>query len=101
MEDVVSEPIAGNETVEVESEKSYRCINYCIFYINLAVKITQLRNPINNRFAGLLVVLTDLTELIKAQRMLVWREVAKRIAHETWGRSVTDINAIIRSARTR
>ncbi|MBN2345725.1 MAG: HAMP domain-containing protein [Candidatus Aminicenantes bacterium] len=51
-------------------------------YINLAVKITQLRSPINNRFAGLLVVLTDLTELIKAQRMLVWREVAKRIAHE-------------------
>jgi two-component system nitrogen regulation sensor histidine kinase NtrY len=51
-------------------------------YINLAVKITQLRNPINNRFGGLLVVLTDLTELIKAQRMLVWREVAKRIAHE-------------------
>jgi two-component system nitrogen regulation sensor histidine kinase NtrY len=50
--------------------------------INLAVKITQLRNPINNRFSGLLVVLTDLTELIKAQRMLVWREVAKRIAHE-------------------
>lgn len=51
-------------------------------FINLAVKITQLRNPINSRFAGLLVVLTDLTELIKAQRMLVWREVAKRIAHE-------------------
>jgi len=51
-------------------------------YINLAVKITQLRNPINNRFAGLLVVFTDLTELIKAQRLLVWREVAKRIAHE-------------------
>ena len=50
--------------------------------INLAVKITQLRNPINNRFSGLLVVVTDLTELIKAQRMLVWREVAKRIAHE-------------------
>ncbi|MDD8012079.1 MAG: ATP-binding protein [Acidobacteriota bacterium] len=51
-------------------------------YINMAVKVTQLRNPINSRFAGLLVVLTDLTELIKAQRMLVWREVAKRIAHE-------------------
>ena len=51
-------------------------------YINMAVKVTQLRNPINSHFAGLLVVLTDLTELIKAQRMLVWREVAKRIAHE-------------------
>jgi two-component system nitrogen regulation sensor histidine kinase NtrY len=50
--------------------------------LNLAVKITQIRNPINDKFAGILVVLTDLTELIKAQRMLVWREVAKRIAHE-------------------
>jgi len=48
----------------------------------LGVKITQLRNPINNKFFGILVVLTDLTELIKAQRMMVWREVAKRIAHE-------------------
>jgi len=50
--------------------------------LNLATKITQIRNPVNNRFSGILVVLTDLTELIKAQRMLVWREVAKRIAHE-------------------
>lgn len=50
--------------------------------LNLAIKVTQIRNPINNQFSGLLVVLTDLTELIKAQRMLVWREVAKRIAHE-------------------
>jgi two-component system nitrogen regulation sensor histidine kinase NtrY len=50
--------------------------------INLASKITQTRNPMNNKFSGLLVVLTDLTELMKAQRMLVWREVAKRIAHE-------------------
>ncbi|MCP4155209.1 MAG: HAMP domain-containing protein [bacterium] len=50
--------------------------------LNLAIKITQIRNPINNKFSGILVVLTDLTELMKAQRMLVWREVAKRIAHE-------------------
>lgn len=50
--------------------------------LNLAIKVTQIRNPVDNQFSGLLVVLTDLTELIKAQRMLVWREVAKRIAHE-------------------
>ena len=50
--------------------------------LNLAVKITQIRNPINNKFSGILVVLTDLTQLMKAQRLLVWREVAKRIAHE-------------------
>lgn len=50
--------------------------------LNLAIKITQIRNPINNKFSGILVVLTDLTDLMKAQRMMVWREVAKRIAHE-------------------
>ncbi len=50
--------------------------------MNLAAKITQNRNPINNKFSGLLVVLTDLSDLIRAQRTLVWREVAKRIAHE-------------------
>jgi len=50
--------------------------------LNLATKISQIRNPIDNQFTGILVVLTDLTELMKAQRMLVWREVAKRIAHE-------------------
>ena len=50
--------------------------------LTLATKITQIRNPVDNRFSGILVVLTDLTDLIKAQRMLVWREVAKRIAHE-------------------
>ncbi len=50
--------------------------------VNLAVRVTQIRQPGNNRFAGVLVVLTDLSDLIKAQRMLVWREVARRVAHE-------------------
>jgi two-component system nitrogen regulation sensor histidine kinase NtrY len=50
--------------------------------LNLAIRITQIRNPISNKFSGILVVITDLTELIRAQRLLVWREVAKRIAHE-------------------
>ena len=50
--------------------------------LNLATKITQIRNPENKKFSGLLVVLTDLTALMKAKRLLVWREVAKRIAHE-------------------
>ncbi len=33
-------------------------------------------------FMGLVMVLDDLTELEKAQRMAAWREVARRIAHE-------------------
>ena len=31
---------------------------------------------------GLVVLMDDLTELEKAQRMAAWREVARRIAHE-------------------
>jgi two-component system nitrogen regulation sensor histidine kinase NtrY len=50
--------------------------------INLAVRITHIRDPLSNKFTGLIVVLTNLTELIRAQKMLVWKEVAKRIAHE-------------------
>jgi len=50
--------------------------------VNLAVRVTQIRQAGTNRFAGVLVVLTDLSDLIKAQRMLVWREVARRVAHE-------------------
>lgn len=50
--------------------------------LNLAMRITQIRNPINNTSSGILVVFTELTQLIKAQRVMVWREVAKRIAHE-------------------
>jgi len=50
--------------------------------LNIAVKISQMKNPVNKKFGGILVVLTDLSALIKAQKMMVWREVAKRIAHE-------------------
>ncbi|MBW2568573.1 MAG: HAMP domain-containing protein [Deltaproteobacteria bacterium] len=34
------------------------------------------------RHMGIVMVLDDLTELEKAQRMVAWREVARRIAHE-------------------
>ncbi len=34
------------------------------------------------RYMGAVVVLDDLTDLEKAQRMAAWREVARRIAHE-------------------
>ena len=31
---------------------------------------------------GTVVVFDDLTQIVKAQRMAAWREVARRIAHE-------------------
>jgi two-component system nitrogen regulation sensor histidine kinase NtrY len=47
----------------------------------LLVNVTTLKDE-NNEFVGTVVVFDDLTQLLKAQRMAAWREVARRIAHE-------------------
>ncbi len=49
--------------------------------LTLLVNLTTLRDE-NSEFMGTVVVFDDLTELIRAQRMAAWREVARRIAHE-------------------
>ena len=49
--------------------------------IILLVNVTNLKDE-NNEFMGTVVVFDDLTQLLKAQRMAAWREVARRIAHE-------------------
>ena len=48
---------------------------------SLVASATALRGP-DGEYAGTVVVLDDLTELLKAQRVAAWREVAQRIAHE-------------------
>jgi two-component system nitrogen regulation sensor histidine kinase NtrY len=49
--------------------------------LSLLASATALRGP-EDEYAGTVVVLDDLTELLKAQRVAAWREVAQRIAHE-------------------
>jgi two-component system, NtrC family, nitrogen regulation sensor histidine kinase NtrY len=49
--------------------------------ITLLVNLTMLKDE-NGEFLGTVVVFDDLTQVIKAQRMAAWREVARRIAHE-------------------
>jgi two-component system, NtrC family, nitrogen regulation sensor histidine kinase NtrY len=49
--------------------------------LTLLVNLTTLRDE-NDEFMGTVVVFDDLTQLIRAQRMAAWREVARRIAHE-------------------
>jgi two-component system nitrogen regulation sensor histidine kinase NtrY len=49
--------------------------------LTLLTNLTVLKDE-NEQFMGMVVVLDDLTSLIKAQRMAAWREVARRIAHE-------------------
>jgi two-component system nitrogen regulation sensor histidine kinase NtrY len=49
--------------------------------LTLLAMATALRGP-ESDYAGAVVVIDDLTELLKAQRLAAWREVAQRIAHE-------------------
>ena len=48
---------------------------------SLAVSLSSLEDPRRGSI-GLLIVLEDLTQLIRAQKIAAWREVARRMAHE-------------------
>ncbi len=47
----------------------------------LQMSLTMLRDE-QGEFLGSVLVLDDLTQMMKGQRMAAWREVARRIAHE-------------------
>jgi len=49
--------------------------------LSLLINLTTLRDE-EGKSLGVVAVFDDLTQLIKAQRMAAWREVARRIAHE-------------------
>jgi len=49
--------------------------------LHVAVQVSALRGGAGER-VGTLVMVEDLTDLLRAQRAVAWREVAKRIAHE-------------------
>jgi len=49
--------------------------------LTLLVNLSLMRDE-NGDFIGTVIVFDDLTQLLKAQRMAAWREVARRIAHE-------------------
>jgi two-component system nitrogen regulation sensor histidine kinase NtrY len=48
---------------------------------SLLIHLTTLRDE-ERRSLGVVAVFDDLTQMVKAQRMAAWREVARRIAHE-------------------
>ncbi len=49
---------------------------------SFAMYLTALRHERTGQYLGMVLVMDDLTELERAQRMAAWREVARRIAHE-------------------
>ena len=49
--------------------------------IALRVRMTSLRND-RDDYVGLVIAFDDLTQTMRLQRVLAWREVARRIAHD-------------------
>ncbi|MBW1713017.1 MAG: HAMP domain-containing protein, partial [Deltaproteobacteria bacterium] len=49
--------------------------------VSLLLRLTELKNQAGQGL-GLVLVIEDLTDLEKAQRVAAWQEVARRIAHE-------------------
>lgn len=49
--------------------------------IPVLLNLTMLKDD-NNKYFGIVAVLEDLSHLLKSQRMMAWKEVAQRIAHE-------------------
>jgi two-component system nitrogen regulation sensor histidine kinase NtrY len=49
--------------------------------LTLLASLTALQGP-GHDYLGIVLVFDDLTELLSAQRLAAWREVAQRIAHE-------------------
>ncbi|MBI2026358.1 MAG: PAS domain S-box protein [Deltaproteobacteria bacterium] len=47
----------------------------------LLASVAGVRNE-DNDYSGMVVVIEDLTELLTAQKVAAWREIAKQIAHE-------------------
>jgi two-component system nitrogen regulation sensor histidine kinase NtrY len=62
----------------LEREMRFRRDGHAVTLLGSA---TALHGP-DGEYAGMVLVFDDLTELLKAQRLAAWREVAQRIAHE-------------------
>ncbi|MBU4319329.1 MAG: HAMP domain-containing protein [Proteobacteria bacterium] len=67
---------SGKDDVELPLKLTVKAIPRSFW-----VHVNALKDETGNQ-VGTLMVFNDLTDLEKAQRMLAWREVARRIAHE-------------------
>lgn len=80
-QDIVSEFLEALNTHEKESIKNHVSLKIADKDYLFEVSVEVLRED-TKKYLGMVVVFDDMTELVKAQRMAAWREVARRIAHE-------------------
>ncbi|MBI1951505.1 MAG: HAMP domain-containing protein [Acidobacteria bacterium] len=77
IQDLVSEVLAGGGQSAARSLELSIAGTSC----SLAASATSLRDEAGEPI-GVLLVLEDLTDLMRAQKIAAWREVARRLAHE-------------------
>ena len=77
----VAELLSELRSTHKDSVEKQVTINIGGKSLSLLINLTTLRDE-EGRPLGFVAVFDDLTQLIKAQRVAAWREVARRIAHE-------------------
>jgi nitrogen fixation/metabolism regulation signal transduction histidine kinase len=70
----------GSTTSQLETATTRVNLNVAVTVASLDPPLTTSRN--GRQRTGYVVVLEDLTDLLRAQKQAAWREVARRIAHE-------------------
>ncbi len=76
IEDAIGEALRGGRGAVREVEVSHEAST-----LTLAVGATALRGDAEE-VLGAILVIEDLTDLMRAQKIAAWREVARRLAHE-------------------
>ncbi len=70
----------GTTTSQMEFATTRVKLNVAVTVASLDAPFTRTRNGTTR--AGYVVILEDLTDILRAQKQTAWREVARRIAHE-------------------
>jgi hypothetical protein len=70
----------GSTTSQIETVTARVNLNVAVTVASLDPPVQTARN--GRQRTGYVVVLEDLTDLLRAQKQAAWREVARRIAHE-------------------
>ena len=70
----------GSTTSQIETSTARVNLNVAVTVASLDPPIQTSRN--GRQRTGYVVVLEDMTDLLRAQKQAAWREVARRIAHE-------------------
>jgi two-component system nitrogen regulation sensor histidine kinase NtrY len=87
--EILSSPVYGevSKTIEQGIQNKFRLydkeinINFGAINRTLSLTLSPMRHS-GHMFSGLIVVLDNLTQLIHAQKIAAWQEVAQRLAHE-------------------